>query len=410
MPFEQGANLPRVKVSNQSAILRTIYHNGPIKRAEIAQRLGLTLPTITTNVNTMIAAGIVRETGEAVSGEGYVGRKAHPVDIVPESRHFIGLEIQGGWRTACLLDFRGQLLCGCRDETPCRDYGKNLELARAMIHKILSSCGLRVSDLAGLGVCAPGLVSSERGMLDLRPSYSWFQKDLRGDVAALLGYGGSISVENNACARAYGAQLLQREILGGAQTFAYLFISEGIACPLVLNTASSFGSIVGAGEVGHMVMEPNGLPCSCGNRGCLEAYSSDRAVIARCEEAMERGEVPGLKELCGGRTPSMAELLERQAEGDAAVRETVEKAVYTLGVAVANIINFACPSMMLIEGKLFQLQENRDSLLQTVRRNLCNVIRSDTEYVFVAPDSFSGARGAAAMAICKDLETYNQIG
>ena len=66
--------------------------------------------------------------------------------------------------------------------------------------------------------------------------------------------------------------------------------------------------------------------------------------------------------------------------------------------------------MMLIEGKLFQLQENRDSLLQTVRRNLCNVIRSDTEYVFVAPDSFSGARGAAAMAICKDLETYNQIG
>ena len=60
MPFEQGANLPRVKVSNQSAILRTIYHNGPIKRAEIAQRLGLTLPTITTNVNTMIAAGSVR--------------------------------------------------------------------------------------------------------------------------------------------------------------------------------------------------------------------------------------------------------------------------------------------------------------------------------------------------------------
>ena len=408
MPFEQGANLPRVKVSNQSAILRTIYHNGPIKRAEIAQRLGLTLPTITTNVNSMIAGGIVRETGEAVSGEGYVGRKAHPVDIVPESRHFIGLEIQGARRVACLLDYRGQLLCGCEDKTPCRDYGKNLEMANGMIRRVLRTSGLAMEQLAGLGVCAPGLVSSQRGMLDLRPSYNWFQKDLRGDVAALTGYSGPISVENNACARAYGAQLLQRETVGRAQTFAYLFISEGIACPLVLNTASSFGSIVGAGEVGHMVMEPNGLPCSCGNRGCLEAYSSGRAVVARCAEALERGEAPGLAALGGAERLAMAEILEAQAAGDAAVKGIVERAVYMLGVAAANIINFACPSMMLIEGKLFQLPGNRELLLKTVRRNLCNVVRSDTEFVFAAPDSLSGARGAAAMAICKDLETYNQ--
>ena len=63
MKVGQGANPARVKAANQSAILKTIYHYGPIKRSEVAQRLGLTLPTITTNINSMMARGIVRVCG-----------------------------------------------------------------------------------------------------------------------------------------------------------------------------------------------------------------------------------------------------------------------------------------------------------------------------------------------------------
>ena len=100
MQFEPGANPTRVKAANQAAILKTIYHLGPIKRSEIARRLELTLPTITTNVNSMMARGIVRETGDGRRDRRLVGRKAHPVDIVPESRHFIGIELQGARRTA----------------------------------------------------------------------------------------------------------------------------------------------------------------------------------------------------------------------------------------------------------------------------------------------------------------------
>lgn len=63
MQFGQGVNPARVKAANQAAILKTIYHRGPIKRAEIAESLGLTLPTITTNIHSMMARGIVREAG-----------------------------------------------------------------------------------------------------------------------------------------------------------------------------------------------------------------------------------------------------------------------------------------------------------------------------------------------------------
>lgn len=394
MQFEQGANPTRVKAANQAAVLKTIYHCGPIKRSEIALRLGLTLPTITANVNGMMARGIVRETGSDQPRSRLVGRKAHPVDIVPESRHFIGVELQGTRRTACLLDYRGRALFTAEDGEDCLDYDRNIQLCCALMKKALDACGLRQEEIAGVGICTPGLVDTQQGVLEVRPSYNWRHKDVRGDMAALSGYEGPIWVENNACARAYGAQLFQREMLGDAQTFAYLFINQGIACPLVLNTATLFGSVVGAGEMGHMVMEPGGLQCSCGNHGCLEAYASDRAVLDRCAG------------LLGDGTPTMDHVLAALERGDKAVAEIVDRAVYTLGVAVANINNFACPNKMLIEGKLFCRQENRDRLLAVVRQNLCGVIRSGTAFIFVEPKTHSGAMGAAAMAICKDLETY----
>ncbi len=406
MWFEQGANLPRVKVSNQCAILRVIYHRGPIRRSEIAKSLGLTLPTITTNVNSMIAAGIVRETGPAEPGGGYVGRRAQLVDIVPESRFFIGAEIRGMERTVCLLDYRGKLLNSRRDEADCRDYEDNITLTCGMIGQLLREAKLSMDEIAGMGVCLPGLVNSERGILELRPSYGWRERDVRSDMAQCTGYRGPVSVGNNACARAFGVQLLQRDMVGKAETFAYMFISEGIACPLVLNRSGSFGSVVGAGEVGHMVMEPDGLPCSCGNHGCLEAYSSDRAVRAACSAAMAEGRAAILRTLCSHGEPTMAQIICAQAEGDKDVSEIAARAVHTLGVAAANVSNFACPSLLMIEGELFRSEENQAAFIEAVRRNICSVIRSDTQFVFIEPDCLSGACGAAAMAICKDLETY----
>lgn len=406
MQFEQGANPSRVKAGNQAAILKTIYLCGPIKRSEVARRLGLTLPTITTNINSMMARGIVRETGSERSITHFAGRKAHLVDIVPESRHFAGVEIQGMRRTVCLLDYRGKVLYQKEHTGEEREYGKNIALTCGMVDRALSACGLRPEDIAGIGVCLPGLVDTQQGVLEVRPSYSWTRKNIRADMASRMNYPGPIYVENNACARAYGAQLFRREDLGDAQTFAYLFLNQGIACPLVLNTAIDFGSVVGAGEVGHMVMVPNGEPCSCGNRGCLEAYASDTAVLRSCAQAIERGEAPVLRRLRGEGPLSMEQVLAAQEAGEEAVARIVGQAVHILGVAVANINNFACPSLMLIEGRLFSRPENWEHLLEVVRLNLCGVIRRGTRFLFVEPDPFSGAVGAAAMAICRDLETY----
>lgn len=404
MQFEQGNNLPRVRVTNQSAILRMVYHFGPITRADIAKRLDLTLPTITTNINDMMTAGVVQELDAPEPMDHRHGRRSRPLDIVPNARRFIGVEMRGSESAACLTDYRGQVLCSRSVPSPSRDYEDNLDLTCRLIRSMLDDRGLTFDDVDGLGFCVPGLVDTRSGVLNVRPSYNWYDKNLLRDVKRRLHFDKPITIENNACARAYGASLFQRELLNDVPTFAYLFIHMGIACPLILNSSSSFGSIVGAGEVGHMVMEPNGPQCTCGNHGCLEAISSDRAIISRCMDALARGGAPILRTLCPkGEEPTMANILQAQREGDSDVYLIVERAVYTLGLAIANIDNFTCPRIMLIEGELFRAPANRQQLLDVVHRNICKVTRTDTDFVFVEPDQFSGARGAAAVAIFHDL-------
>lgn len=407
MEFKTERNLPRSKTSSQAAILRAIYHFGPVKRSQVAEYLGLTMPTITTNVNDMIAQGIVRETGLTAPQPGYSGRRARPVDIVPESRHFIGIEMQGTRWAICLLNYRGEALYTRNGETPRQDYSENIKLVSQLVQRTVSVCGLNLDDITGIGICTPGLVNRKQGILETRVGLNWSNKDIRSDIAGLTGYTGPISVENNACARAYGVQLFQPELLTECRSFAYLFISDGIACPLVPVTADPVGSVVGMGELGHMIMNPKGPVCRCGNCGCLEAYSSDWALVTLCSEALEQGKAPILRELCGGLRPSMETIVAAQAAGDRDVNEIIQQAMYVLGLAVVNINNFAGPSLMTIEGKLFQSKVNQDALLDVVQQNLCSVIRSHTEIVFVEPDHLSGAKGAAALSIFRDLETYH---
>lgn len=407
MEFGTGKHLSRSRMNSQAAILRTIYHFGPVKRSQVAECLGLTMPTITTNVNDMIAKGIVRETGLTAPQPGNSGRRARPVDIVPESRHFIGIEMQGTRWAICLLDFRGNVLYARNGENPHQDYSENIKLVCQMIRRTVSACGLSLEDIAGIGICTPGLVNRKQGILEMRAGLNWSHKDIRGDIAALSGYTGQISVENNVCARAYGVQLFQPELLTEGRSFAYLFISDGIACPLVPVTADPVGSVVGMGELGHMIMNPRGPLCRCGNHGCLEAYSSDWAMATHCTKALEQGKAPILRKLCGEMGLSMETIIAAQAAGDGDVSKIIQQAVYVLGLAVVNINNFAGPSLMTIEGKLFRNKDNQNMLLDVVQQNLCGVIRSHTELVFVEPNHLSGAKGAAALAVFRDLETYN---
>lgn len=411
MRFAQGGNPIRSKAANQSAILQMIYHHGPIKRPVIADTLGLTRPTITTTVKSMIEKGIVTEITSPQhlpSNEGTpLGRRAYPVDIVPESNYFIGAEMRGIHRAVCITDFRGHVVYSNEDNTKCHDYARSIELTGQLIQDAFQNGGIPKEKIAGIGLCVPGLVDNDSGYLEIHPGYNWKNKNLRHDISQYIDYDGPITVSNNAYARAQSAQLFWHDRPIG-DTFAYLFIATGIACPMILNDSSAYGSVVGLGEIGHVVRNPNGPLCACGNRGCLEAYASDRAILTSCQNLLQHGRAPTLAALCTTKNITMEHVLQAQAAEDEAVCEIVNRAICQLGIVIANACNFACPQTLFIEGALFNEQANRKTFLKIVEKNRYGATRSHTDIVFFLPNSLSGAIGAAAVSIAHNLENYQE--
>ena len=401
-----GNNLPRIKVKNQFSIKEIIYKFGPISRIEISDRLGLTLPTITTSVSSMIKNGLLKEV-EMDHSIKSLGRRTMLVDINENARRFIGIEIRGAARSAVLVDGRGNVLGSLRDENATQDYTVSMESAAEIASSLLKEKGLTWNDISGVGLAMPGIVDKSQGKLIIHPGYKWQDKAIRDDFVRLSGCSSTVSVENNTIARAYALVLYEGKVLEDADSMAYMFISTGIGCPLLNSVRSHFGVVTGDGEVGHMVMEMGGRPCVCGNHGCLEAYSSEKTILDSVRKAALEGSSPILSRLMdSGREITMDDVIRASEEGDESVKLILRNAVEYLALAIANIENFVKPECMVIEGKLFDKEENRKMLLDVIHKNLYRETVTDLNFFFKESDEYSGAKGASAVAVKYDLESF----
>ena len=238
MDMSIGNNLPRVKVQNQYAIKEIVYKFGPISRIEIADRLGLTLPTITTSVSTMIKNGLLKEV-ELSPDIKTLGRRTMLVDINENSRRFLGIEIRGFARSAVIIDTRGRVLASLRDERHVVDYMDAITSASSLAVQVVRKAGLDFSAIDGIGLTSPGIIDNLKGMLVIHPGYKWSSREMVADFVHLSGYQGETNLENNAIARAFGFSMFEGNVLGDVDSMAYMFISSGIGCPLLNNVKLS---------------------------------------------------------------------------------------------------------------------------------------------------------------------------
>ncbi|NKO00889.1 ROK family protein, partial [Weissella cibaria] len=139
----------------------------------------------------------------------------------------------------------------------------------------------------------------------------------------------------------------------------------------------------------------------------LEAFSSERAIISNCISELNNGKADTLRHICGNaESPTIHEIIKAQSEGDQSVNAILEDAVYHMGIGIANIDNFVRPKCILIDSNIFQNQKNKDQLMDVIMRNLYTATDIDTKFIFVEPDIYSGAIGAAAAAVQNDLKTF----
>lgn len=399
-----GSNLEKVKIQNTESIKEVIYKYGPISRLEIAEMLQLTPPTITTNVAELIQSGLVREcenlsVSEVPQQKPALGRRRVLLEIVPDSAYAIGIESGAFGTVGCLTDLRGNVICEMQHPLAGPDYETAMDTVAEVAEKLLQQTNISREKIVGLGIGLPGFVDGHMGTLRYGALYKWKDKAVGADVQRRTGF--ACRVENNTRCRALREELSSETLR--PETFAYFFISRGMACPLIIRSRLHSGGMAGAGEIGHMVVDRFGPICpTCGNRGCLEAVSSETAIRNRCIQSIQAELPTMLRIICRNPDdPQMDEILQAQKCGDPIVSNIMEDAITYAGITLANIINFINPPLVIVDGYIMKEMDNQTLFLNVVRKNLFALNATEVNIEFIPFDKFRSAKGAAALVIKK---------
>ncbi len=301
----------QTKQHNRDLVLRAIFENKTISRAEVARVTHLTRTTVSDLVNGLLEEGLVEEVGR---GESIGGKSPILLSVVPDSRHLIGLNLTQDKFIGAIVNLLGEIKEMV--ETPItNDDGKvALDLVYQIIDQLMKK---KTQPIVGIGVGAPGLVNTREGVVVNAVNLDW--QDLPLGSLLQKKYKLPVLVVNDSQATAIG-----EFVYGGEHNhddnLIVVNVKHGIGSGILVNGRLFQGDGGGAGEIGHVVVQENGELCRCGKRGCLETVSSTRAVLKNLK----------LDNLDKARAAFEA--------GDENARRVVTNAAHYLGISLANLI------------------------------------------------------------------------
>jgi N-acetylglucosamine repressor len=322
------ATQQQTKVHNRHLILRAIYEQGEISRADIARLTGLTRTTVSDAVAELMQEGLVAETGVGPSAGG---KPPILLGVVEDSRYLIGVDLANSEFRGAIINLRGEI----RHRFSLSIDEQDGEAALALVYRLIDELvGVAESSILGIGIGTPGLMDARRGVVRTAVNLDWRDLPL-GDLLEER-YALPVYIAND-CQVAALAELT----FGVGKDLSNLVVikvGRGIGSGLVLGRQLYYGDGFGAGEIGHMVVEPGGDLCRCGNHGCLETLASSRAIVKRVRAIAEADP----RSLVHRFAPTPAEInttvvLQAFDAGDEAVQAVIEEAGCYLGRAVAYL-------------------------------------------------------------------------
>jgi glucokinase len=245
------------------------------------------------------------------------------------------------------------------------------------------------SSLRGIGIGVPGIIDMKTGMLRESPNLpGWANSPVHSQIEQRLGT--RVILENDANAAALGEKWL-----GAAKEvddMAMLTLGTGVGGGIVIGGRIWHGMTGMAGEFGHMTVEPEGVPCACGNRGCLEQYASATAVVRMAKEAIGSGRATGLQRAAGSDPEFSAKGVYNLAiQGDEEAKKIFRRVGRALGIGLADLVNALNLPMYVVGGGVSSAWDAfAPFVLEELRQ------RSMVYAATAPPLPLSGGQGASA--------------
>ncbi len=366
--------------ASQHTLLEAIAVSGPISRAGLAERTGLSRPAVSMLSRGLVEGGLVLEGGAGIGARTRAGRPRVLLSLNPGSAYFAGVYAAQDPLQLVLTDLAGCV--AARSEAPLPDTPEALAATvRDAVAGLRAAARISRAQLRGIGLALTGLIDWERGVCLHAANLGWRNVP----VAALLrrATGLPVTLDNDANAVAVAERLFgpAREVLD----VSVVVLGDGIGCGHHLGGRLQRGHRGGAGEIAHLMVEPGGLTCRCGKRGCLDTVASRRAML-------DAARMAGLD----ARGP--AELEAKASGGNAAAGAILRRAGGALGTAIAHLIQIVAPAMVVVadvEGEAGLLHR---AVLDAVAANVLPELLAATTIRFEAVGRDVWARGAASLA------------
>ncbi|MCX6047972.1 MAG: ROK family transcriptional regulator [Chloroflexi bacterium] len=332
---------------NQRIVLNEIRQRVGVSRSELVHLTGLSKATVSTIVNELIETGLVQEVG---SHNPSIGRPRISLSLVRDANFVIGVELTEEECRVVLTNLYAE---------PVKRVWRpvvSTDLSVPTLLLLLDQCiaelmaGVDATRVLALGVCVPGIVDSAVGMVMASVLLPWQKVHLADALRQRYPYPVAVFSRGNAATwgeRWYGAGRDVSNLLYGR-------VGSGIVAGLVIHGQPYLGHNFGAGELGHVTVQPDGALCRCGNRGCLATVATTGALLNRVRQLLRENVdnplwqawQPNFDHL------TLADVVAAADDGNGIAIQAFVEIGRWLGLALASVLNLLNLDMIIIGGPM----------------------------------------------------------
>lgn len=373
-------------------LLRQIRLAGRIPRIELSNQTGMSRATVTTITAELLQAGLIEEVASPdTTTDARRGRPRVDLKIRGRAHALVGAKISNRQLSLVLLDFEGEQLAELETQMPAATFSPVVlaDVFAEAVETLARRADLTTDDVSGVGLGIAGIVQAAEGVVYWSPSLSERNVELVDILTRRLGR--PVFVDNDANLVAVAEKTFG---LGQSHSdFIVVTIESGVGMGLVIGGDLYRGTRGCGAEFGHTKVHLDGALCRCGQRGCLEAYVADYALL---REAMT---VPG-DDPSAPPAARIETLLNAAREGDSTARSIVDRAGRMFALGLANLVNIFDPELIILAGEQMQFDHLfADEVIAAIRTLIVQIDKAPPEVVIHKWGNLMWARGAAAYAL-----------
>lgn len=392
MKHENLKQLVDARGAGNALVFSVIQQQSPVARIDIATQTGLSPATVTSITADLLAKGLVSEVpGDPDKVNAKRGRPRVNLKVRGEAHLVAGMKLSDKLASVAILDFEGVRIAQYQaiPPAPILSPDEAVDFLKSTLIAALADAGLTLSDISGVGVGMPGMINAEDGTVHWSPSISERDVPFRTMLNEAIGKPIFLDNDANLVAKAeqrYGAGK-------NVRNFIVVTVEQGVGMGIVVNRELYRGTSGRGAELGHTKVHLDGALCRCGQRGCLEAYVGDYALLREAGTAM--GAVAGESV-----QQQMRNLLQEADSGNDMARTIILRAGRMFSMGLANVVNIFAPELIILSSE--RMEHNPiyiDAILDEMKKSVVLMGGEPPKVLIHKWDVQMWALGAAAYAV-----------